>query len=175
MEAVIVRNGVNGPRIESLFETDLPYLVGATPAPISISDNHPPNFAFDPEGIRMSRRPLVLALAFAMSPLAVHAEDLLQTYELARAGDPQYSAAESHAPRHPRRLGAGAFGAPAAIGRQRVVLEEPHRFVGPAGVSAPRGSTAAASTTPPRATTASTCRRWSTTTATSPGCAAPTR
>ena len=33
MEAVIVRNDVNGPRIESLFETDLPYLVGATPAP----------------------------------------------------------------------------------------------------------------------------------------------
>jgi outer membrane protein len=43
----------------------------------------------------MSRRPLVLALAFALSPLAVHAEDLLQTYELARAGDPQFSAAES--------------------------------------------------------------------------------
>jgi protein-L-isoaspartate(D-aspartate) O-methyltransferase len=33
MEAVVVRNGVNGPRIESLFETDLPYLVGAAPAP----------------------------------------------------------------------------------------------------------------------------------------------
>ncbi|NUS61137.1 MAG: TolC family outer membrane protein, partial [Lysobacter sp.] len=45
----------------------------------------------------MSRRPLVLALAFAMSaPLAAQAEDLLQTYELARAGDPQYSAAESN-------------------------------------------------------------------------------
>jgi outer membrane protein len=45
----------------------------------------------------MSRRPLVLALAFALSsPLAVHAEDLLQTYELARAGDPQFSAAESN-------------------------------------------------------------------------------
>jgi len=33
MEAVIARNDVNGPRIESLFETDLPYLVGAAPAP----------------------------------------------------------------------------------------------------------------------------------------------
>ena len=33
MEAVLVRNDVNGPRIESLFETDLPYLVGAAPAP----------------------------------------------------------------------------------------------------------------------------------------------
>ncbi|MUV12777.1 protein-L-isoaspartate O-methyltransferase family protein [Noviluteimonas gilva] len=33
MEAVVARNGVNGPRIESLFETDLPYLVGAAPAP----------------------------------------------------------------------------------------------------------------------------------------------
>ena len=43
----------------------------------------------------MRRRPLVLALAFVLSPVAVHAEDLLQTYELARAGDPQFSAAES--------------------------------------------------------------------------------
>ena len=33
MEAVIARNGPDGPRIESLFETDLPYLVGAAPAP----------------------------------------------------------------------------------------------------------------------------------------------
>jgi outer membrane protein len=37
-----------------------------------------------------------MALAFALLPCAVHAEDLLQTYELARAGDPQYSAAESN-------------------------------------------------------------------------------
>ncbi|KGQ18269.1 Protein-L-isoaspartate O-methyltransferase [Lysobacter dokdonensis DS-58] len=33
MEALVVRNDVNGQRIESLFETDLPYLVGAAPAP----------------------------------------------------------------------------------------------------------------------------------------------
>ena len=33
MEAVLVRNDVNGPRIESLFETELPYLVGAAPVP----------------------------------------------------------------------------------------------------------------------------------------------
>jgi protein-L-isoaspartate(D-aspartate) O-methyltransferase len=33
MEAVLVHNEANGPRIESLFETDLPYLVGAAPAP----------------------------------------------------------------------------------------------------------------------------------------------
>ena len=33
MEAVLVRNDVNGSRIESLFETDLPYLAGAAPAP----------------------------------------------------------------------------------------------------------------------------------------------
>jgi protein-L-isoaspartate(D-aspartate) O-methyltransferase len=33
MEAVLVRNGVNAPRVESLFETDLPYLAGAAPAP----------------------------------------------------------------------------------------------------------------------------------------------
>ncbi len=31
MEAVLVRNDVNDPRIESLFETELPYLVGAEP------------------------------------------------------------------------------------------------------------------------------------------------
>jgi len=43
----------------------------------------------------MSRRPLVLALALAMSPFVAQAEDLLQTYELARAGDPQFAAAES--------------------------------------------------------------------------------
>ena len=33
MEAVLVRNDVNGARIESLFETDLPYLVGAAHVP----------------------------------------------------------------------------------------------------------------------------------------------
>lgn len=33
MEAVLIHNEVNGPRIESLFETDLPYLAGAAPAP----------------------------------------------------------------------------------------------------------------------------------------------
>ena len=44
----------------------------------------------------MSRRPLVLALAFALLPAAgAHAEDLLQTYQLARSSDPQLSAAES--------------------------------------------------------------------------------
>ena len=33
MEAVLLHNSVNGMRTESLFETDLPYLVGAAPAP----------------------------------------------------------------------------------------------------------------------------------------------
>ncbi len=33
MDAVLVHHEVNGPRTESLFETDLPYLVGAAPAP----------------------------------------------------------------------------------------------------------------------------------------------
>ena len=33
MEALLVRNDVNGQRLESLFEPDLPYLVGAAPAP----------------------------------------------------------------------------------------------------------------------------------------------
>lgn len=32
-QAVLVFNEVNGPRIESLFETDLPYLAGAAPTP----------------------------------------------------------------------------------------------------------------------------------------------
>lgn len=46
----------------------------------------------------MRRRPLCLALALAVTvvlPAAVHAEDLFQTYELARSGDPQLRAAES--------------------------------------------------------------------------------
>jgi protein-L-isoaspartate(D-aspartate) O-methyltransferase len=34
MEAVLVRNEVNARRIQSLFETDLPYLVGAAPTPV---------------------------------------------------------------------------------------------------------------------------------------------
>lgn len=33
MEAVLVRNQVNAPHIESLFETDVPYLAGAEPVP----------------------------------------------------------------------------------------------------------------------------------------------
>lgn len=33
MEAVLVRHGDPAPQFESLFETDLPYLVGAAPAP----------------------------------------------------------------------------------------------------------------------------------------------
>jgi protein-L-isoaspartate(D-aspartate) O-methyltransferase len=33
MEAVLLRNASGSPRIESLFETDLPYLAGAAPAP----------------------------------------------------------------------------------------------------------------------------------------------
>ncbi len=45
---------------------------------------------------QMLRRPLTLALALALVPVAgAHAEDLLQTYELARTGDPQLAAAES--------------------------------------------------------------------------------
>jgi outer membrane protein len=44
----------------------------------------------------MSRHPLVFALALVLLPAAgAHAEDLLQTYELARTSDPQLSAAES--------------------------------------------------------------------------------
>jgi outer membrane protein len=42
------------------------------------------------------RHPLVLALAMALLPATgAYAEDLLQTYQLARTGDPQLSAAES--------------------------------------------------------------------------------
>ncbi|KRG68606.1 protein-L-isoaspartate O-methyltransferase family protein [Pseudoxanthomonas dokdonensis] len=36
MEAVLVHNDVNGPRIESLFETDIAYLAGAAPAPLFV-------------------------------------------------------------------------------------------------------------------------------------------
>jgi outer membrane protein len=44
----------------------------------------------------MSRHPLVLALALAaLLPASAFAEDLLQTYDLARTGDPQLAAAES--------------------------------------------------------------------------------
>lgn len=47
----------------------------------------------------MSRRPLVLALALALpfsaAISAANATDLMETYELARAGDPQLAAAES--------------------------------------------------------------------------------
>ncbi len=43
----------------------------------------------------MSRLPLAIALALAL-PAAAHATDLLQTYEMARAGDPQLAAAESN-------------------------------------------------------------------------------
>lgn len=36
MEAVLVHNDVNGPRTESLFETDIAYLAGAAPAPLFV-------------------------------------------------------------------------------------------------------------------------------------------
>src|SRR5690606_136789 len=60
------------------------------PYPPSNSDRPP-----DRKDLRMISRPLVLALAFALLPATAAAEDLLQTYELARAGDPQFAAAES--------------------------------------------------------------------------------
>ena len=44
----------------------------------------------------MIRQPLVIALAFALLPFTASATDLLQTYELARAGDVQFSAAEAN-------------------------------------------------------------------------------
>ncbi|MDQ3511096.1 MAG: TolC family outer membrane protein [Pseudomonadota bacterium] len=44
----------------------------------------------------MIHRPLVLALALALLPVTASAADLLQTYELARAGDVQFSAAEAN-------------------------------------------------------------------------------
>ncbi len=43
----------------------------------------------------MTRRPLALAFTLLCLPLTVYAEDLLQSYELARNSDPQFSAAES--------------------------------------------------------------------------------
>lgn len=44
----------------------------------------------------MSRRPIAFALALALLPLPAFAQDLLQTYELARQGDPVLSIAESN-------------------------------------------------------------------------------
>jgi outer membrane protein len=44
----------------------------------------------------MIRRPLALALALAVLPTVASAEDLMQTYELARLSDPQLSAAEAN-------------------------------------------------------------------------------
>lgn len=44
----------------------------------------------------MTRRPLALALAMLVLPLGAQAEDLLQSYELARSSDPQLSAAEAN-------------------------------------------------------------------------------
>ena len=43
----------------------------------------------------MIRRTLAIALAAALLPAGAQAQDLLQAYQLARAGDPQYAAAES--------------------------------------------------------------------------------
>ncbi len=43
----------------------------------------------------MHRRTLSLALALALAPIAAHAEDLLQTYRIARTADPQLQAAEA--------------------------------------------------------------------------------
>jgi outer membrane protein len=43
----------------------------------------------------MTRRPIALALAVLLLPLGAQAEDLLQSYELARTSDPQLAAAES--------------------------------------------------------------------------------
>ncbi|TKS52965.1 TolC family outer membrane protein [Luteimonas yindakuii] len=44
----------------------------------------------------MLRRPLALALSLVLLPASAFAQDLVQTYELARAGDPQLSIAESN-------------------------------------------------------------------------------
>jgi outer membrane protein len=43
----------------------------------------------------MIRRPIAIALAALLLPLGAQAEDLLQSYELARGSDPQFSAAEA--------------------------------------------------------------------------------
>ena len=45
----------------------------------------------------MIRRPLVLALAFALLPAAASAADLMQVYQLARENDPQFSSSEAQA------------------------------------------------------------------------------
>lgn len=45
----------------------------------------------------MIRRPLVLALAIALLPAVAPAADLMQVYQLAREGDPQFSTTEARA------------------------------------------------------------------------------
>src|SRR3546814_11541169 len=75
--------------------------------------------SFDPKEPRMSRRPLALALALAvLLPASASADDLLQTYELARTGAPQLAAAE------PRRL-APKEGAVRARARMRPQINGP--------------------------------------------------
>ena len=44
----------------------------------------------------MLRRPLTLALALVLLPMAAQADDLLQSYQNARNSDPQYAAAEAN-------------------------------------------------------------------------------
>src|SRR5690606_35418832 len=67
--------------------------------PTSPAPNRRPNSSSDTPAFRqgspMLRRPLVLSLALALSSAPVFAEDLMQTYELARANDPQLSIADS--------------------------------------------------------------------------------
>ena len=42
----------------------------------------------------MLRRPIALALALALLPLAAQADDLLQSYQHARSNDPQLASAD---------------------------------------------------------------------------------
>ncbi len=136
----------------------------------------------------MSRHPLVLALAAvipasALLPAAAHAEDLLQTYELARAGDPQFSAAESG--RLVTREGSvqaraallPQIGADASLTRSRSTSSASALIDPDDDPTTPNDDFGKQERVerPRRGTTASARARWSTTTATSPASRAPMR
>src|SRR5688572_28668012 len=99
------------------------------------------------KGLCMSRHPLVLALAAviatsALVPGVAQAEDLLQTYELARTGDPQFAAAEID----PQAIWEGSVQARSAllpqIGADATLTRSRTENVHEAAIQLPGGGTA---------------------------------
>ncbi len=158
-----------GACLESCLKPRFRYLVGAAPTPRSSSDRRTPH----------AQHPR-LALAVALLPVAgAMPRTLLQTYQLARAGDPQRPRPKPAGWRRARvrcRRGVAAAAARrhrdgAEIAQQRHVDQHPvrsrHRPAVQFNTRAPA--------TPRRATSVSTCGRWCTTAATSPASRARTR